>query len=358
MRNFKKLIAVVVTLVMLLTVASIGVSANTAPTISLVGMPSTGATVEGTYYDVQVKLADTANAVGGIEGTITFDAPLTLADVVLSDNFVKAGNTKDNSVAASGNSIKFVGLASGDGVWFTLKFTVAKSDDTSATVAFANVKGAKADGSDYITVATNDLAVSVVNNDIVAVGGAAIKLVDTADAQDIMFQALVNAEALEAAYPNATVKKIGALMGISQKLNGVELTAGMVNDYVIDATTEYDKAEDYAINLNNMTKNLVGVKIVARAYIVINDGEKDVTIYSNNYNPTYDVVNGYGRRSVLQVATLAVDLLLEKGAPNTVYGETGIKEIFASDNIPMTDDFKAFVFKYINDNANYFPTNN
>ena len=349
MRNFKKLIAVVVTLVMLLTVASFGVSANTAPTISLVGMPSTGTTVEGTYYDVQVKLADTANAVGGIEGTITFDAPLTLADVVLSDTFVAAGNTEENSVAVSGNAIKFVGLATGDGVWFTLKFTVAKSDDTSATVAFANVKGAKADGSDYVTVDTKDLAVSVVNNDIVAAGGAAIKVVDTVDAQDIMFQALVDAEALEAAYPGATVKKIGAVMGVAQKLDGVELVADINNSYAVSASTEYDKAEDFAVNLNKMTAALVGVKIVSRVYIVVNYSNEDITIYSNNYDMDYSVDNGCARRSVLQVAKKAVKLAQKNGFDDVAYTDGTMISAIVDGNIAKDTALRNFIFAYIKD---------
>ena len=356
MRNLKKVLAVALSLVMLLCVAAISASAATTPKISLVGMSSTGATGEsGYFYEVDVVLADADNAVGGIEGVITYDpAVLTYADVDLSDGFA-ANNTVENSIAQSAGSIKFVGLATGDGVWFTVKFTVAATDAVT-NVTFSNVKGAKVDGSDYITVDTADMPVSVVNNNIVKVGGAAIKLVETADAQDIMFQALVDATALENAYPGATVtvKKIGAIMGISKALDGVELEVGVSNNnqYAIEATTDYDQAEDFAINLNNMRANLVGVKIVSRAYIVVDVDGQEKTIYSNNYDSTYTVANGCGNRSVLDVAKKAINLAIDNEYEDTVYvsedefnGKT-VSQI-AAGSIPNNNNLLKFIFSYI-----------
>lgn len=350
MRNFKKIIAVAITLVMLLSVAAIGASAETAPTISLVGASSTGLT-DGTagYYEVDVVLSDANNAVGGIEGVITYDKDVFVYDsVVLSDTF-KANNTVDNSIAHTDGSIKFVGLATGDGVWFTIKFTV-KAVAESTTIAFSGVKGAKADGSDYITVATSNNELSVVDNDVIKVGGAAIKLVDTVDAQDIKFEALVDADALAEKYGEVTVKKIGALMGVTQKLDGVDLVAGMTHEYVLDANVDHDTAENFAINLNNMTKALVGVKITSRVYIVVNDGTKDITIHSTNYDVDYSVVNGCASQSVLQVAKKAVKLAIENGFEDKTYGEQKISDI-VNGSIAKDDALRSFIFQYIKDAA-------
>ncbi len=359
MGNLKKIIAVVVTLVMLIGVVGISASADITPTIALVGMSSTGLTDGAAgYYEVDVVLSDADRTVGGIEGTIKYDSTkLALADVVLDSAFA-VDNAEGNSIDSStAGIIKFVGLATGNGTWFTLKFTTVEGATGTTVVEFASVKGANVGGTAYVeNLGASNRPVEINDSDIVKVGGAAIKTVASESAQDIKFEALVDAGALVAKYGEVTVKKIGALMGVAQKINGEELLVGMDNSYVVDANVEYNKAEDFAINLNNVTANLVGVRILARAYIVVNDGTEDITIYSNNYDATYPVVNGCGNQSVLLVAKKAMKLALDneyedrvyENEADTDYNGKKISEL-ADMSIPKNTELRNFIFKYIKD---------
>ncbi len=308
MRNFKKVIAVVVTLVMLLGVMAIGASAA-EPTLSLVGREYTGLTKGNGYYELQVVLADSAKAVGGIEGTIAYDETIFDYDSAVLGADFSAGNTVDNSIAVdeTNGSIKFVGLATGDGVWFTLKFAVV----AEGTATFdLTTKGANADGSAYLTVTAEDKTVEIVDAEVLNLEGATIKKTNNTAAQDIKFRAVVNNDIFAEKYAGKTVTEYGIMFMFTKRLEDRELKVEMIGDdsvvgLAVAHSTEGDVFETFAANINNMTADAIGVRISARAYAKLSD---DSVIYSNNYNSTYGTKAGYESKSVIDVARSAAEV--------------------------------------------------
>ncbi len=306
MRNLKKIIAVAVTLVMLLSVAVISASAADAPTLALYGKSTTAPTGEtGMYYELAVHLTDATNKVGGIEGTITYNKDVfTFVDVVLNANFMEAGNEDADSVVADNGAgtIKFVGLNDADSVgeWFVVRFTAVAGKGTFTLAA----RGANTEN--YVDVTVKDSAeISVVDEDILKVEGATIKLTNKTDRQDIKFNVVADADLLATKYANKNVVEYGVMMMFTKRLGYRELTYKMVtdNEYGLAvAKVSADTLCSFTANLNNMTPDALGVRVSARAYVKL---EGDTIIYSNNFNLDKNTKSGYASKSVIDVARLA-----------------------------------------------------
>lgn len=348
MRNLKKIIAVVVTLVMLLGVASFAASAANDPTLALYGKSETGLTKGQGFYELVVHLTDAGNTVGGIEGTITYDATkFTYNSVELSDAFVAAGNPDADSVVACDNNgtIKFVGLnnASSVGEWFVLNFEVIATGTADFVLT---AKGANVDG--YVTVTANGDATNAIDDDALNVAGASIKRNKEAALQDIRFHVDVD----HAKLGDRTVVEYGLLLMFTKRLESLgyaELTYDMIENQQYGlawAKVEGDIDESvttYAVNLNNMKENALGVKVSARAFAKLSDG---TVIYSKNYNSTYGTNAGYESKSVIDVARKAA--LDCTGADETTVDS--INEILAKASIKGDD--RAALLSYINQ---YYP---
>ena len=292
MRNFKKVIAVVVTLVMLLGVVGISSSAATAATIKLSGR--TQARV-GDTYELTVSVEGT---VGAVEGIIAY----TGATYVSAE--------EGASVKANENgTLSFVGLASEadkNGKLFTLTFTL---DSTASNAKFeiAACKGANVEGTGYVEVAKTNAELDTYP-DIVTVDYAELKA-DASD-PDLRFKLTYNLDELAKYDSDASVKEYGVLIGLSKSLGSAELTLEKENEsYIVKASATPDDSFTGAVtvyaNISNShgeNKSLLGVRVIARAYIVLNDGN-DTVIYSNN-DSDY-VGNGTSTRSMIGCAKIA-----------------------------------------------------
>ena len=349
MRNLKKIIAVVVTLVMLLSVATVAASAASEPTLALYGKAETGLTKDQGYYELAVHLTANNDQVGGIEGAITYNTEiLDYVDAQLNANFVNAGNPEEAVVVACTDDngvVKFVGLNNNDsiGEWFVLRFKVVA--EGTAEFAFTGVKGANTEG--YVTVNVQNDATVATDADFLKVEGAGIKMNADPNLQDIRYRVVVDKSKLP---EGKTVKEYGLLLMFTKRLGYGELTYEM-----IDANTtglawakipgEY-VTDEYAVNLNNMKASQIGVKVSARAFAVLSD---DTKVYSKNYSEEFNTNAGYDSKSVVDVARLAARYIIDVAKTCDDFAKiTAMEGILAGASIKGQDrlDLLAFVADY------------
>lgn len=302
MRNLKKVIAVVVTLVMLLGIAAISASAAANPTVTLLGKSETGIT-DGTegYYEVVVHVddANTMAAGGAIEGIVTYDSTLfTYAGVEVNDS-IKALNPDTAVALDKGNgTIAFICVGNGSVEdWFILKFKVNEAGTADFTL-----KLKAADDESYLTVTAVNETTTVKNDGYINIKGAQLKLIENAQTQDIRF--VVD---LDESKVTGTVSEIGVLLMYTKRLGHRELTVDIqdatglaVARKVIGGDVEVPTGEFFA-NVNGMAVDQLGVKISARAYVKVDD----VVYYSNNYILETKINSGYASKSVVDVARAA-----------------------------------------------------
>ncbi len=318
MRNFKKIIAVVVTLVMLFAIASISASAATAPVFSLRGATEvnfTKAAAEGEsaeYYELAVFLEDADHQVGAIDGVITYDPEVftfKVAELGAALQVLEDGNTVENSIVDDGNgTIKFVGLSEEVGVWFVLKFSVIAEKEG---VAFGLVaRGANAEGTAALEVTTKATSATVTNEEMINMEGGAILQktpnLETEPAQELTFSVKVDPDAVAAAeVKHGAATDVGVLFMYTKRLNYRELSLNMTDKTGLaqaEQPIEGDIA-DFTVNLANIKWNAMGVSVSARAYIKFTDG---TVIYSKNFNNGFETNAGNARESVIGVAVDAV----------------------------------------------------
>lgn len=350
MRNLKKIIAVVVTLVMLLSVAGIAASAEGEPVLALQGKATTGLTNGQGYYELAVHLTANNDQVGGIEGAITYDtAKFNYVGAVLNANFVAAGNpTEAVTVACTDDNgvVKFVGLNDNNsiGEWFVLQFEVVATGE--ATFAFENVKGANTEG--YVTVVANGDSTVVVDDNVVGVEGAQIKKNADPEKQDIRFRVTVGA-----APEGRTVVKYGMLLMFTKRLGYRELTYDMIAGHEEGlAWAEVNAADvdggEFAVNLNNMKANQLGVKVSARAYAVLDNGD---VIYSSNYNNQFSTKAGYESKSVIDVSRLAARKIIDEAWCSDAAAVAAIEDIL--DLASIKDANRATLLDFIANNYQF-----
>lgn len=180
MRNLKKIIAVVVTLVMLFALASVSASAATAPIFSLRGATEvslTEAAADGEsaqYYELAVHLEDADKTVGAIEGVITYDpAVFTYKETALGAALkADAANTVENTVdATEAGKVKFVGLSTEAGVWFVLRFSIVAEGPADFAL---EAKAANRTGTAYLNVTVNGASTTIVDENMISMEGGAI----------------------------------------------------------------------------------------------------------------------------------------------------------------------------------------
>ncbi len=321
MRKLKRSIAVFLSLVLFVCVfSSVSVSA-VDPVLMLSGKSQASV---GEYYDLDLVLNDADSLVGGIEGTISYDASAFSVDsIALSSAFASYGNTAEDSFnTETSGSIKFIGLANlkkndGGSTWFTVRFNVLKEAeaDFKVTATAANKTGT--DILKTISIVNKEKLDSVPN--VAKVVGAAIKTGSveepiTAEEQDLRFAATLDGMNLP---EESNVTEFGVLMMYTKTLAGRELTYEMIenDEYGLAVANmtgenlEIPEGEIYA-SLEGIAGNLsaIGSRVTARVYMVA-DGK---VYYSNNgKNANESVSNGYSSSSVVSVAKSAASEILK-----------------------------------------------
>ncbi len=191
MRNLKKIIAVVVTLVMLFAITSISASAATAPVFSLRGATEVNFLKEvdnegdpAQYYELAVYLEDAGEQVDAIQGVITYEPEIfTYKDAVLGSALssdLNSLNSVDNSIKvqydeskAETGTIKFVGLSDKAGEWFVIRFRITREEKVGATFAL-KAYAANKESSASLEVNTKSIASTVVDEELINMEGGAI----------------------------------------------------------------------------------------------------------------------------------------------------------------------------------------
>ena len=188
MRNLKKIIAVVVTLVMLFAITSISASAAAAPVFSLRGATEVNFLKEvetegdpAQYYELAVYLEDADSQVGAIQGVITYDTEVFSYKAAELGSALKADDTNrvDNSIKvqydeseAETGTIKFVGLSEKAGEWFIIKFVIKGEKEGAAFGLVA--RGSNKEGSASLVVNTKSIASTIVDEELINMEGGAI----------------------------------------------------------------------------------------------------------------------------------------------------------------------------------------
>ncbi len=355
MISFKKTVAVLLTLVLLIGIMSSATVSAENPVLKLSGK---GQASVGEYYELQLILNDTDSLVGGIEGTITYDATVfSVESIALSSKFASYGNNIDDSFNTNtSGKIQFIGLADLKGddkgsTWFTIKFNVLKESvaSFSVTASAANKSGTHL--LDNISIINKENLGSVPN--VAKVIGAAIKTgTDTepvpANKQDLRFVVTLNEIALPA---NSNVTEYGVLMMYTKRLGDRELTYEMIENeeygLAVAKTSgenlEIPSGEIYA-GLKGIAANVdaIGSRVSARAYIVA-DGK--VYYSNNNKNTNASVSDGYSSSSVVGVAKLAAAEIL-KTYPSDSEDYSKIKDYVENGvNLQKALDLLEFVAK-------------
>ena len=336
MRNFRKAIAVLVALTMLLCVVTLTASAGEAPYVVLKGRTQME---NQDIYEADLFISGVD--AGGAQGTITYDtAAFDFEEVVFTGEFAAANKGTDSAVKVdeTNGTIAFIGINPGnDVVWFTLKFkAVGLTDGSEFAVGDGVLKlvSAKVDGKEaFVETFVDTPEVQVVTPDQVDINGATIKATATVGKQDIRFEATVDYK------EDLTITEYGVIFLPSQLLNGYELVADPDFDYNPDETKvtkaaiastneiEEDNTDQptklYATLTGSASFNasaLAQVDISARAYIKLSDGSVEYIdiLYSNNDEETTYIDNGYAKKSIIGVAkTMANYVITQDGVVYT-----------------------------------------
>lgn len=335
MRNLKKIIAVLLALIMLVSVSVNSLVSAANPILKLSGKSQASV---GEYYELDVVLNDTDSLVGGIEGVVSYDDDaFSIESIALSNTFAGFGNKVEDSFNTdTSGSIKFVGLAdleSNDkgSVWFTVKFNVLKVAEADFKIVATASNKTGTDTIDNVEILNKEKFDSVPN--VAKVVGAAIKTGSAeepvpADKQDLRFVVSLDGVALP---ENSNVTEYGVLMMYTKRLGDRELTYEMVknNEYglaVAKMTGENLEVPDDEIyaSLDGISANVdaIGARVSARAYIVA-DGK--VYYSNNNKNSNASVKDGYSSCSVVGVAKFAAAEIL-KAYPETNEDYNKIKD--------------------------------
>ena len=298
MSNFKKIAAIVLSLIMIFSFSIFASAASTVTDANLT-----------TSYDnsgqfLQVTLS-TSNAVAGIQGTFTYDAEAVelLPDSIVFSN---ADNTVDNSLNYSTGSVNFVmvgNVTSGSTEWVTFSFTVLKTADI--TFGLSNMSVCNVDEQDVTTTINN----KTINVSVEALStlGAQIRSKTIPDAaQDIRFGSkLVRNDTGTGEYiivggNTYKAKSCGYLVALTSKLaNGEVMTVGSTNTAVKNkqSTNCYLRESTYFIYtlvVTGITSTNNATQISVRPYVVYNVNGVNYYSYGNQVS-----------KSINDVATVA-----------------------------------------------------
>ena len=283
----KKLIAVVLTVAMMLTVCAFSVSAEAAAP-QLVAEGAANVQV-GDKYTVNIRLNDAGNQVGGFQGELQFTGA-TVDSIEVNPQVLTFNNTedKDTVIKADEDSVNFATVADLAGtnpatrIWFKVTFKVTAAPTfTLAEVVFSDKNAAKLDGTvgaalapvvpaadAAATVALNKVGIleQVVPNDQGIVVNASIaNVADSVTEYGVVFYPTALLEGKE-----LTVDTANAVKAVVEK--GDANFDKFINNGVFNAVLHFNFSSD------ELAAKFMGTKVTARVYYKTAGG----TFYSAN----------------------------------------------------------------------------
>ena len=334
MRNFKKIIAVLITLSMLLSAVALTAFAGETPTVRLVGR--TQVEQEDTYL-VDFMVSD-AEDIGGVQGTITYDASVfTYQGVEFTKEFDDVNKRTDNVLKHNEETgtIAFIGINPGnDAVWFTLKFkatNLTKDASFDINSEVLQLKVSTKDGKDIFFKTSVEFPknIMVVKKEQMIMKGATIRAEKDVNNQDLKVETKINydgdLEVVECGviFLPAQLLPKGAelncdpnyIYGLNSKGNPIK---GAVARKEVVPGDGVDYSTIYATLSGSSTFNagaLLQVDIMSRAYIKLEDGS---VIYTNNDFDGTSINDGYARKSIIGIAKdMAKYILTQNGVEYT-----------------------------------------
>ena len=272
MKKMKKLFAVVLSLAMLITMASFSAMAEGEEPVSLTVTPD----IVSDNGVMTVTLDVDETVVGGVEATITYD---NQAVKFVSANFSNDVNTQANSVLDNNGSLKVIVLGGNVEFDFAVLNTVAESVSFVATV-----KASNKEGTGYAYQGTLNVTAPVTKTVKPVMLGT--KLRETTNPNDLH----LGFTAEIANLGNHTITEVGLIVIPTALLTVAPENLTVSTEKVLKAVFQGDKAAEFTKEefvgyiKNTASTALMGKSFTARYYIKV-DG-LDEEIYSTNF--TFD----------------------------------------------------------------------
>ncbi len=304
----KKFIALALALTMMVSCLVFTASAEDSVAVTLQG-PTTVAK-DGTFQ-VKVRVTDTQNIVGGVQGMVDVTGA-TVTKVQVNPDLLTWNKTSDANTIykLENNDVTFASLnhlvadTYDTRVWFIIDYQV--TDAEAVSVALANVKVSNKEAKAVTTVATSDLAIDVVDTAIeptvsltkAGIDGEAV-LVD--EQAMLVYADVKNID-------NENVTDIGVVFYPTSLLGGDELTvntSGAVVANISKSDAKFAKvvakgsfigALDFNFTNTDNALYFLGIKVTARVYYKTKDGK---VIYASNASENKYIKNGTANKAAM-----------------------------------------------------------
>ena len=300
----KKLIAVVLTVAMMLTVCAFTVSADAAPQLIVEGPAYTQV---GDTYTVNVRLNDADNEVGGFQGELVYTGA-EVVDFQVNPEVLKFNNTEDADTVMKddGDSVNFATVTDLDGtnpatrIWFKVTFKVLAE---GANFSFANVVFSDKNATELTGTTCEALApvVQDATGTVVEIGKTGVLAQTVPNNQGIVVEANI-AEVTD------DVTEYGVIFYPTSLLNGAELTYDTAGAVVASVKKGDAKFASFAeagkfsavLHFNFSTDEnaakFMGTKVSARVFYKTADG---VAYSVNNRKDDKYVKSGVSSKAAL-----------------------------------------------------------
>lgn len=297
----KKLIAVVLTVAMMLTVCAFSVSAEAAAP-QLVAEGAANVQI-GDKYIVNIRLNDADNQVGGFQGELVYENA-TVDSVEVNPQVLTYNNTedKDTVIKDDGNSVNFATVADlketnpATKIWFKVTFTITgDANFTFANVVFSNKDATEING----TFVNLDPKVPAADATKVTLEKQGIRESTAPAGQGIVVNAGIDKV-------NDAVTEFGVVFYPTSLLKGAELTVATEGAVIASVTkgdenfANFVEAKEFNAVLNFNFSNdvnaakFLGTKVSARVFYKTADG----VFYSANSVDSY-IQGGVSSKAVL-----------------------------------------------------------
>ena len=285
----KKLIAVVLTVAMMLTVCAFTVSADAAPELIVEGPAYTQV---GDNYTVNVRLNDAANKVGGFQGELVYTGA-KVVDFQVNPEVLTFNNTEDKNTVMKddGDSVNFATVTDLKGtnpatrIWFKVTFEITGE----ASFSFANVVYSDKNANELTGSATATLApkFQTANDADITINKAGVLAQVEPNKQGIVVEAAID-------IVTDNVAEYGVIFYPTSLLDGEELTCDVDGVVVAsvkkgDAKFERFAAADtfsavlhFNFSTDEKAAQFMGTKVSARVFYKLSDG---TVVYSVNNVP-------------------------------------------------------------------------
>ena len=308
----KKLIALVLSVAMMLTLGVLTVSAESDVALVLEGADQV---VAGSDYVVSIRLNDASNKVGAFQGELTYTGA-TVKSIAVNPmvNELNNGAANEDIIKDDGDSVNFVTLADVKGenpstkLWFKVTFTV----NAGATFALDKVVVSDKTAASLDCDATSKLAPEVFSAADDEEGGEAFVTLNRAGiiAQPVPNDQAILIEAGISVPANVDVEEYGVVFYPTGLLDGAELTVGTAGaaiaslakgDANFDEFIEegvFSALLHFNFSTDELAAKFLGTKVSARVFYKVN-GEY---VYSFNSVDKY-IQNGVADKAALNTTT-------------------------------------------------------